>query len=66
MKRTDAMAVIHAAAARGDIARCTQVFCEHRISRAVYDEAVRKGRAFGDFVRQRDAAAAAAKQPAKE
>ena len=60
MSRTQAIALIKANAAKGDIKACTRLFVENRISRAVYDQAVADGRAFGDFVAKRDAARSAA------
>lgn len=61
MTRAQALSAIQCAAARGDMAACTRVFCEHRISRAAYDEAVAKGRARGEWIRKRDAEAAIAR-----
>lgn len=60
MSRTQAIALIRAYAAKGDIKACTSVYVENRISRAVYDQAVADGRAFGAFVAKRDAAGSAA------
>jgi hypothetical protein len=57
MTRSQAIANIKAYAAKGDIKACTRILIESRISRAVYDQAVTDGRALGDFIAKRDAAA---------
>jgi len=56
MTRKDAINWIKTYAAQGNMAACTRIYIEHRISRKVYDEAVAAGRAFGRFIEQRDAA----------
>lgn len=56
MTRTQAIQLIKSYAAVGDMKACTRIFCEARISRAVYDQAVTDGRAFGAFIAKRDAA----------
>ena len=60
MSRTQAIALIKANAAKGDIKACTRLFVENRISRAVYDQAVADGRSLGEFVAKRDTARSAA------
>ncbi|WP_219117112.1 hypothetical protein [Janthinobacterium sp. UMAB-56] len=60
MSRTQAIAMIKANAAKGDIKACTRILIENRISRAVYDQAVADGRSLGEFVAKRDAAGSAA------
>lgn len=59
MTRSQAIAHIKAYAAAGDTKACVRIFCEARISRAVYDQAVEDGRALGAFVAKRDAQVAA-------
>jgi hypothetical protein len=44
MTRKQALAVIKAAAAKGDMDTATRIYCENRISRRVYEEAVEQGR----------------------
>jgi hypothetical protein len=60
MYRSQAIALIKANAAKGDIKACTRIFVENRISRDVYDQAVADGRSLGEFVAKRDAARSAA------
>lgn len=60
MTRSQAIANIKAYAAAGDMKACTRIYCEARISRAVYDQAVTDGRSLGAFIAKRDAAKAAA------
>jgi len=55
MTRSQAIAHIKANAAKGDIKACTRIFCEVRISRAAYDQAITDGRALGEFIAKRDA-----------
>lgn len=55
MTRTEALKVIKAHAAAGDIKAATRVFIENRISRAAYDQAVTDGRALGAMIAKRDA-----------
>lgn len=59
MPRNQALKLVEAYAAEDDIRSATRVYLENRISRKAYDEAVHKGRAFGKFIRERDAAKAA-------
>ena len=59
MYRSQAIAMIKANAAKGDIKACTRLFVENRISRAMYDQAVADGRSLGEFVAKRDAARSA-------
>ena len=54
MTRSDAIKHIKAHAAAGNMAACTRIYCEARISRAVYDQAVADGRALGAFIAKRD------------
>lgn len=54
MTRQQAIANIKAAAAKGDMKACTRIYCENRISRAVYDAAVEAGRSLGAFIAKRD------------
>lgn len=56
MNRTQALANVKAAAAAGDIKRCTRLYIENRLSRAAYDQAVEAGRALGAMIAKRDAA----------
>ena len=56
MTRKQALDLIKSKAAQGDLAACTRIYCEHRISREAYDAAVEAGRKFGEFLRTRDAA----------
>ena len=56
MTHTEALKVIKAHAAAGDLKACTRVYCENRISRAAYDQAVEDGRKLGAFIAKRDAA----------
>ncbi len=60
MTRTNATAHIKAQAAAGNMAACTRIYIESRISRAAYDQAVADGRALGAFIAKRDAAAGGA------
>ena len=60
MSRTQAIALIKANAAKGDLKACTRIFIENRISRAAYDQAVTDGRSLGEFVAKRDEARSAA------
>lgn len=53
MNRPDAIKHIKANAAKGDMAACVRIYCESKISRAVYDQAVADGRALGAFVARR-------------
>ncbi len=55
MTRAQALNVIKAHAAAGDIKAATRVYIENRISRAAYDAAVGAGRALGAFIAARDA-----------
>lgn len=55
MTRKQALEIIKSKAAQGDLAACTRIYCEHRISRAAYDAAVDAGRKFGEAIRKRDA-----------
>lgn len=59
MKRADAIRLIESYAAQGDDKAALRIYIENRISRKVFDEAIAKGRRFGNFVRARDAAKAA-------
>lgn len=59
MKRADAIRLIESYAAQGDDKAALRIYIENRISRKVFDEAMAKGRRFGNFVRARDAAKAA-------
>lgn len=56
MTRTQAIATIKALAGKDDMKACTRILIEHRISRAVYDQAVADGRALAAFIAKRDAA----------
>ena len=55
MNRTQAIATIKAYAADGNLGGAMRIFVEGRISRSVYDRAVRDGQAFGAFIAKRDA-----------
>ncbi len=56
MTRTQALANVKAHAAAGNLAACTRILIENRISRAAYDQAVDAGRALGAMIAARDAA----------
>lgn len=56
MTRKQALANVKAFAAAGNLAACTRIFIEGRLSRAAYDQAVEDGRKLGAFVVKRDAA----------
>lgn len=58
MKRADAIRLIESHAAQGDDKAALRIYVENRIGRQAFNEAVAKGRRFGDFVRARDAAKA--------
>lgn len=55
MTRTEALKVVKAHAAAGDIKAATRVFIENRMSRAAYDQAVEAGRQLGAMIAARDA-----------
>jgi len=55
MNRKQAIAHVKAFAAAGNLAACTRIFIEGRLSRAVYDQAVEDGRALGAMIAKRDA-----------
>lgn len=50
MNRTQAIEAIKSAAAQGDLKTATQIFCNHRVSRAAYEDAVQAGRNFAAYV----------------
>jgi hypothetical protein len=54
--RTEALAAIKSAAACGDMKTALRIYCERRISRAAFDEAVAAGRSLAAFVAARDSA----------
>ena len=56
MNRKQAILAIRAAAGQGDMATCTRLYCENRISRKAYDQAIADGRALAAFCKKRDAA----------
>jgi hypothetical protein len=58
-KRQQILAAIKTAAAQGDMKTATRLFCEHRISRDAYDQAVESGRSLARMVAARDAGASA-------
>lgn len=59
MKRADAIRAIEANAAQGDDKAAMRTYIEHRsIGRQTFNEAMARGRRFGNFVRARDAAKA--------
>lgn len=54
MTRNELLNAIKAAAAQDDTTRLNRLYCENRIARATFDEAVRQGRDFAKFCKQRD------------
>ncbi len=53
--RKQVLALIKVAAGHGDMATCTRLYAENRISRRAFDEAVEAGRQLATFVKSRDA-----------
>jgi hypothetical protein len=50
MTRAQALKAITSYAAAGDLSMATRIFCENRISRKAFDEAVAKGQRLATFV----------------
>ena len=60
MKRADALKWIKYHASQNDMASCTRVFIESKLSREAYNQAIDDGREFGAFIKKRDEAINAA------
>lgn len=59
MKRADAIRLIESHAAQGDDRAALRIYVENRVRFQAFNEAMKRGRRFGEFVRARDAAKAA-------